>query len=144
MGMSFLDLCASPAEVSFGRALIGRRGWHDYSEACSALGCGALFAKESDMGDFICFSQMPVDDYKVDFAFILQKNPMVCMGVEVDGFQYHDRTPEQALRDRLKDRRLLRRGISVIRFTAHEVMFDAERCAYEALDTFKFVWERLR
>lgn len=144
MAVSFVDTCTSAPEIGFAKALVGRQGWLDQTEECKAIGYGVACAKEGDMGLFFCFSQFPVDDYKLDFVFLLKGNPLVCLGVEVDGFQYHDRTPEQALRDRLKDRRLLRRGISVVRFTAHEIMFDAERCAYEALDTFKTVWERLR
>lgn len=51
--------------------------------------------------------------------------------VECDGHDYHERTKEQAARDRRKDRNLARNGITVIRFTGSEIYRDPIGCAVE-------------
>ena len=51
--------------------------------------------------------------------------------VEVDGHAFHERTREQAIRDRRRDRNLLREGFRVIRFTGSEVFGNPSGCAKE-------------
>ena len=53
--------------------------------------------------------------------------------IECDGHDYHDRTKEQAARDRQRDRVLTRNGWRVVRFTGLELWHDADGCAREAL-----------
>lgn len=56
--------------------------------------------------------------------------------VELDGHQFHEKTPEQAEHDRKRDRWFAARGLRVIRFTGREVWRDATACATEALSFF--------
>jgi len=70
--------------------------------------------------------------YAIDFA-ILQLPAGEFVGIEVDGFDYHDRTPEQAERDRARDRALMAAGWVVLRFAAREVIRDADACVQEVL-----------
>ncbi len=51
--------------------------------------------------------------------------------VEVDGHNFHDRTKEQASRDRQRDRDLLLDGYKVIRFTGSDVYNNPFRCVEE-------------
>lgn len=77
--------------------------------------------------------QAPIGPYRVDFLLIV-KTPMagVCLYViECDGHDFHDRTKEQARKDRSRDRDLLRLGYKVIRFTGSEIYRDARKCAAE-------------
>lgn len=82
--------------------------------------------------------QVRIDSYVADFAMTLDW----CSGVlviECDGFDFHDRTKQQAAYDRSRDRDLLRRGVLTIRFTGSEIKHSPERCAaevYETLDIF--------
>lgn len=55
--------------------------------------------------------------------------------IEIDGHPYHDRTKEQASRDRLRDRSLLGEGIQVIRFTASDLFRDPEAVTGDTVDT---------
>jgi very-short-patch-repair endonuclease len=58
------------------------------------------------------------------------------MGVECDGHEWHERTKEQAVSDRARDRVLLiKRGLVTIRFHGSEIYRDANQCARECVDS---------
>ena len=84
----------------------------------------------------VLIQQLPItrngSRYVLDFA-VLQLPAGEFVGVEVDGFEYHDRTPEQAEHDRARDRALVASGWIVLRFAAREVMRDADGCVTEVL-----------
>ncbi|MCP5810307.1 endonuclease domain-containing protein, partial [Klebsiella pneumoniae] len=56
--------------------------------------------------------------------------------VECDGHNFHERTPEQAKRDRSRDRDLAFQGYRLLRFTGREIYHDADGCAREILRHF--------
>lgn len=51
--------------------------------------------------------------------------------IECDGHDFHEKTKEQARKDRMKDRTLEERGLHVIRFTGSEITTDPEACALQ-------------
>lgn len=53
--------------------------------------------------------------------------------LEVDGHAFHERTKEQATRDKARDRLLQSRGYKVFRFTGSDVWKDAFGCAAIAI-----------
>lgn len=55
------------------------------------------------------------------------------VAIELDGHEFHDRTKEQAARDRSRDRELSALGWTVLRFTGSEIWKDAKTCAMQAL-----------
>ena len=66
------------------------------------------------------------------------------MIVECDGFDYHERTKEQASRDRERDRALQSFGYQVFRYTGSDIWADVFRCADEAVTTLsKSAWDSL-
>lgn len=67
----------------------------------------------------------------VDFVLI---GPTRRVVIECDGHDYHERTKEQARKDRGRDRAFQQAGWLVARFTGSEIYADAERCAREALN----------
>jgi very-short-patch-repair endonuclease len=56
------------------------------------------------------------------------------MVVEADGHDYHDRTREQASRDRRRDRFMQANGWIVARFTGADIHRDADACAREVFN----------
>lgn len=66
----------------------------------------------------------------------------VSLLVECDGHTYHDRTKEQAAKDRQRDRSLKLTDYEVIRFTASEIMSDPEGCALETFSQMRAVARR--
>lgn len=51
--------------------------------------------------------------------------------VELDGHEFHERTKEQAAKDRARDRWMLEKGLTVIRFTGSEVWNDPFACCHQ-------------
>lgn len=53
--------------------------------------------------------------------------------IECDGHDFHEKTKEQATRDKKRDRDLMENGITVIRFTGSEIYDNPYRCARSAV-----------
>jgi very-short-patch-repair endonuclease len=82
--------------------------------------------------------QIQVGAYRLDFCIAspsLEHFDTVAhlLAVECDGHDFHERTKQQAARDKSRDRALLDHGIATIRFTGSEIWRDALKCANEAL-----------
>lgn len=95
---------------------------------------------QSDTSPCICVFQaepttMP---FRIDMAFIGQRMerdrdemPWVRVAVELDGHDFHERTKEQASRDKRRDRVLAANGWSVLRFTGSDVYRDPAKVLEE-------------
>lgn len=80
--------------------------------------------------------RMPLRTVRVDFAvFHFVGDRMVKLAIEVDGYEWHQKTKQQVERDYRRDRELQRMGWIVHRFSGTEVARDAEACAAEVLET---------
>lgn len=73
---------------------------------------------------------------RLDFAFFCRKAKVA---IEIDGHDFHERTKEQAERDKSRDRLLEANGWHVLRFTVSEVWRDAGACATQAINV-AFHW----
>lgn len=86
----------------------------------------------------VLLSQPDFGEYRTDFALTSihpedhHSIPWLVI-VEVDGHDYHERTKEQAARDKRRDRFFSTRGATVLRYTGSEIYRNADRCANEAL-----------
>lgn len=80
--------------------------------------------------------QGEIGNYRVDFLFGRGDQPELgdCVVVECDGHDFHDRTPEQAARDKARDRFLNLHVKAVLRFTGREIYRDVSGCCIEALN----------
>lgn len=81
--------------------------------------------------------QFEWDRYRIDFCFRLKRTDRVVF-VECDGHEFHERTPEQAERDRSKDRAIQAAGIPILRFTGREIWRDPVAVALEIFKALKF------
>jgi very-short-patch-repair endonuclease len=69
--------------------------------------------------------QAKVGSYRLDFLFAhIDRNGRKLVAVECDGHNFHERTKEQAARDKSRDRYLASQGITVLRFTGSEIYRD--------------------
>lgn len=68
--------------------------------------------------------------YRLDFM-LEDLEYDVKVAIECDGHDFHERTKEQAARDRARDRELQSRGYLVLRFTGSELYRDPWKCADE-------------
>lgn len=72
--------------------------------------------------------------YRIDFAFF-DHTRRRRYAVELDGHDFHERTKEQAERDRSRDRALTAAGWVCLRFTGREVYRDPGACL-DQIETF--------
>lgn len=78
--------------------------------------------------------QPKIGNYRVDFALGCHDCGIpVMVAIECDGHDFHERTKEQAERDRSRDRYLTGDGFLVLRFTGREIWRDARGCAAQVL-----------
>lgn len=87
-------------------------------------------------------AQYPIDSndksYRVDFLLdCFGNNKNVSCVVECDGHDYHEKTKEQAKRDKQRDRNLTKDGHKVIRFTGSEIYKNPMHCAREVINIIK-------
>ena len=85
-------------------------------------------------------SQVQIAGWRVDFLLhymsIESRDPIGAFRsliIECDGHDYHERTKDQAARDRSRDRTAQYEGIPVLRFTGSELWRNPIGCADEAL-----------
>ena len=81
----------------------------------------------------ICvFFQPIVGDYRSDFIVSHRDvKDKRFVAVECDGHEFHEKTKEQAARDKGRDRQFQQLGLPVFRFTGHEIFTDARKCSAE-------------
>lgn len=72
--------------------------------------------------------QVEIFEYRVDFLVYPAVAGVKAIVVECDGHDFHERTKEQAERDRSRDRRLQEAGYFVFRFTGRELFRDPFKC----------------
>lgn len=81
------------------------------------------------------FIQAVVGPYRADFFACAVEEEAIVLRViaECDGHDFHERTKEQATRDKKRDRYFAKNNIRVLRYTGSEVWRDPIDCAYEFL-----------
>lgn len=95
----------------------------------------AVMSAEPEPGDWI-FALVPQyqwNSYRIDFAMWVKGNPAPVF-IECDGHDFHERTKEQAERDRSRDRAIQAAGIPVLRFTGREIWRDASAVMVEIIN----------
>lgn len=121
--------CESPIELDFLAALI---------EAMS----GQFGRPEAENDHLVCGgsvrfgSQHEIGPYRADFYIEAGKRgePWLRIVVECDGHDYHERTKEQAARDKSRDRWMTLQHITVLRFTGSEIYKNAQSCAEQIVN----------
>ena len=93
--------------------------------------------------DFL-YPQATINSYRVDFAWVRRwhrhtdgvfvSTPVVV--IECDGHDFHERTKEQAQKDKERDRVLQSLGFNVLRFTGSEIWRDALGCVRSVVEFF--------
>lgn len=126
-----IERCESPIEVALAEAFMRR---DDFTAPVPTddperLGCVPYFE---------ILTQVQFGKYRCDFALNPQTlpnqtgQPFVVI-VEADGHAFHERTAEQAERDKARDRYMTGKGAMVFRFTGRQVWRDADACVDEVL-----------
>jgi hypothetical protein len=142
--------CESPIERLFLSALITLES----NYACSMIIHGKSSTLDLLSGmemDLHIYPQHVIGDFRTDFllefehtTYISNKRPTgvtddpvkrkCSLIVECDGHDFHERTKEQASRDKERDRVLQSCGYRVFRFTGSDIHRDSIKCAKECVD----------
>jgi len=107
--MELYAKCESPLEKTF---LIGLMTYTEYIDVW-------LDGRFSN--------QLKAENYRLDFA-VQDPELGIKLNIELDGHNYHERTEEQAVSDRSRDRILSLQGWQVIRFHRKEIDTDLKSC----------------
>lgn len=120
--------CQSEIERSFAASVLLALTFHG-----TRIGASREHAKADGVGQFL-EPQFVIGDYRVDFLYGRTDHPdlLKCIAIECDGHEFHDRTKEQAARDKARDRYLSARVGRVLRFTGSELYRDPMACGIEA------------
>jgi very-short-patch-repair endonuclease len=81
--------------------------------------------------------QYRIGQYRTDLAIFTQSsdpNRFIKIAIECDGHDYHERTKEQASRDKKRDRYFQMMGWPILRFTGSEIYKDPAAKAQEVMD----------
>jgi very-short-patch-repair endonuclease len=98
----------------------------------------------SDALEFYITPQFQVASYRADFlVWFMLKTHYAGVIVECDGHAFHEKTKEQAARDKKRDRELLTAGFPVLRFTGSEIFSDAIGCADQVRDALEAPLDRV-
>lgn len=84
-------------------------------------------------------TQFPILDYRADFT-VTMGDMTKTLVIECDGHDFHERTKEQAARDRKRDRDMTGSGYRVIRFTGSEIWRNPWDCAFEVYVQVISMW----
>lgn len=138
----------SPIERDLMMGLIIRCKWEmlEYKIITTAtkladLASAARLASALPRGPLVIFKEHPVENFRADFLLAMARkfgdpSSVMFIGVECDGHQYHDKTREQAQRDKERDRRFLLSGVPVMRFTGSEIFRAPVACGAQAITPF--------
>ena len=78
--------------------------------------------------------QVPCGYYRID-ATAEQEGWQ--LAIEIDGFEFHHRTQDQVAADYVRERRIVRAGYIVARFTAKEAIAKPQQCWREVFDILR-------
>ena len=128
--------CESPIESLVLAALFAVRDMQPFTTLHFEDG---EFPERPEFGEAAFFyPQVKIGPYRVDLAVwdasipLEVRDPRI-MIVECDGHDFHEKTKEQARRDKQRDRFLQSRGYKVLRFTGSEIWADPAAIADEIL-----------
>lgn len=93
-----------------------------------------VFGPRDEIGFWIC-PQAAIGPYRVDalvwFSF---GRTLAGLAVECDGHAFHEKTKEQASRDKRRDREILRAGFPVVRFSGSDIYKSPADCVEQIRD----------
>jgi very-short-patch-repair endonuclease len=77
----------------------------------------------------------PTGRFKIDFVVTAQ--PKLNLAIEIDGHDFHERTKEQAARDKSRERSIATAGYTILRFSGSEVFRNPRQCVNEVIEFIK-------
>lgn len=143
----------SPIEQAFFLAVLTQAHETGLAVDCYAPNMGAepvMQLGDHALGVLSIQSQYRIGNYRIDFRMSYKDRfrqnmanhsevelPASLLLVECDGHAYHERTKEQAAKDKKRDRALQDLGLQVYHFTGSEIWADPLDCAVQTINRLK-------
>lgn len=132
------EKCESPIEELLLAAMFSASKVVDFRLDFMPYGDALPAEAYTDEAAFV-FQQIQFGPYRADIAILDATLPFDLarprvMIVECDGHDFHERTKDQARRDKQRDRWFQSRGYKVLRFTGSEIWADPDKCADEVIE----------
>lgn len=91
--------------------------------------------KQFEIDDMLTLSSQEKinNGYVIDFK-LATMYPEIIIAIEINGHEWHEKTKEQASRDKERARYLLKNGYNLIEYTGSEIYTKPDECAKETLD----------
>lgn len=133
-------ICESPIEVALGATILMKDRIDPYMR-----GNGINVASSKEIDDYgpkkwLLVPQYEWHEFRIDLALRVPRYRFEWIFIECDGHEFHERTKEQAARDRQRDREIQSAGIPVLRFTGSEIHRDLSGCGEQV---FQFIEDRI-
>jgi very-short-patch-repair endonuclease len=128
---SMWKVCESPIERAFAQAFTMIHGFYRGAPLSSPA-----YSLSGEAPQMFFAPQFAAGPYRVDFliGFNIGEHRHTSIVVECDGHDFHERSKQQAARDKKRDRYLSNEFARVIRFTGSEIYASPCKCANEAYD----------
>lgn len=137
-----VDRCESPIEQIMAMALWFRGDWGNSAFDDIASFADAIEVSKASKKPVLA-TQINIDNFRVDLLALWhhgEGDPLSAFAVECDGHDFHEKTKEQAARDKSRDRALTAAGVKVMRFTGSEIWRNPDGCAGEVLSCMHMDW----
>lgn len=94
--------------------------------------------------DFWIKPQAKIGSYHADFLMWFSfERVKFGVAIECDGHAFHERTKEQASRDKKRDREILKAGFPVVRFTGSDVFKSPQECEEQVAELLDDALDRV-
>jgi hypothetical protein len=142
--------CESPMERMFllapfldGCKAAGPSEENGFMSASINTGPGSVLSVLPQFVVFDFAEEAPRVIARADFSVTLsgEEGQSVHALVEIDGHDFHDRTKEQVARDKARDRKIVREGHRLLRFSGSEVYASPVGCMNEVIETLQSLLE---
>ena len=79
--------------------------------------------------------ESPIGTFQLDFIVRSKSDGSSRMriGIEIDGHDFHEKTKEQATKDKRRERAIVASGVRILRFTGSEVFNHTRKCVQEVI-----------
>lgn len=132
--------CDSPIELQLGAALLAIDAMNPAGASLGLTLAGSDEIESYNESACLLIPQYPWEGYRIDFALRVPQYRFQRIFIECDGHNFHERTKEQAAKDRGKDRLIQGSGIPILRFTGAEIHATPAGCAAQV---YQFLDERI-
>lgn len=130
-----MEKCESPIERIMASVLLFLNDGYGFLEYLEDVGEG-----EDVSFNAYFTSQHKILKYRADFLVrIYMEGKFHDIIIECDGHEFHEKTKEQASRDKKRDRELSKLGLTILRFSGSDIYSKTEECAQEIED---FIYEK--